>query len=71
MSWPCGFEFTNKFIGQQTHEPRADWQVENLEVSSLGSYLNLAIILEIIQKHCKNFYGLDLSKGSVHGREAY
>ncbi|CAL2235789.1 unnamed protein product [Prunus armeniaca] len=26
VSWPCDFEFTSKFIGQQTHEPRADWQ---------------------------------------------
>ncbi|CAL8074462.1 unnamed protein product [Prunus armeniaca] len=43
---------------------------KNLEVLSLGSCLNLAKILAIIQTHCKNFYGLDLSKGSVHGCEA-
>ncbi|CAL8122970.1 unnamed protein product [Prunus armeniaca] len=28
VSWPCDFEFTMRFIGQQTHDPRADWQVE-------------------------------------------
>ncbi|CAL8989635.1 unnamed protein product, partial [Prunus brigantina] len=38
---------------------------KNLEVLSLGSCLNLAKILAIIQTHCKNFYGLDLSKGYV------
>ncbi|BFG40778.1 hypothetical protein CerSpe_270510 [Prunus speciosa] len=43
---------------------------KKLEVLSLGSCLNLAKILAIIQTHCKNFYGLDLSKGYVHGREA-
>ncbi|CAL9006747.1 unnamed protein product [Prunus brigantina] len=43
---------------------------KNLEVLSFGSCLNLAKILAIIQIHCKNFYGLDLSKGSVHGHEA-
>ena len=49
-------------------EPIGKWKT--LEVLSLGSCLNLAKILAIIQTHCKNFYGLDLSKGSVHGREA-
>ncbi|VVA16535.1 PREDICTED: F-box/LRR-repeat [Prunus dulcis] len=43
---------------------------KTLEVLSLGSCLNLAKILAIIQTHCKNFYGLDLSRGCVHGREA-
>ncbi|XP_008232892.1 PREDICTED: F-box protein FBW2-like [Prunus mume] len=43
---------------------------KNLEVLSLGSCLNLAKILAIIQTHCKNFYGLDLSKGFVDEREA-
>ncbi|XP_016647189.1 PREDICTED: F-box/LRR-repeat protein At3g48880-like [Prunus mume] len=43
---------------------------KNLEVLSLGACLNLAQILAIIQTHCKNFYGLDLSKGYVDEHHA-
>ncbi|XP_021811874.1 F-box protein FBW2-like isoform X2 [Prunus avium] len=43
---------------------------KNLEVLSLGSWSNLATILAIIQTHCKNFYGLDLSKGYVDEHHA-
>ncbi|KAL6291983.1 hypothetical protein ACE6H2_000125 [Prunus campanulata] len=43
---------------------------KNLEVLSLGSWSNLAKILAIIQTHCKNFYGLDLSKGYVDEHHA-
>ncbi|CAL2224757.1 unnamed protein product [Prunus armeniaca] len=40
------------------------------EVVSLGSSLNLVIILALIKTHCKNFYGLDLSMTLIHEREA-
>ncbi|CAL8990214.1 unnamed protein product [Prunus brigantina] len=47
VSWPCDFEFTSKFIGQQTHEPRADWQVEkfgDLSKSSVHGRVALSIV---------------------------
>ncbi|ONI26248.1 hypothetical protein PRUPE_1G012600 [Prunus persica] len=40
------------------------------EVVSLGSSLNLVIILALIKTHCKNFYGLDLSMTLLREREA-
>ncbi|CAL8989634.1 unnamed protein product, partial [Prunus brigantina] len=43
---------------------------KNLEVVSLGSSLNLVIILALIKTHCKNFYGLDLSMTLIREREA-
>ncbi|CAL2225484.1 unnamed protein product [Prunus armeniaca] len=47
VSWPCDFKFTSKFIGQQTHEPRADWQVEkfgDLSKSSVHGRVALSIL---------------------------
>ncbi|KAL6275441.1 hypothetical protein ACE6H2_019042 [Prunus campanulata] len=32
-------EFTSKFIGQQTHEPKADWQVEKFGGVIIGFML--------------------------------
>ncbi|CAL8106679.1 unnamed protein product [Prunus armeniaca] len=45
VSWPCDFEFTSKFIGQQTHEPRADWQVENLEICPKALFMGVRHIV--------------------------
>ncbi|XP_034225640.1 uncharacterized protein LOC117635423 [Prunus dulcis] len=39
VSWPCDFEFTRRCIGQQTHEPRADWQVEKFGGVIIGFML--------------------------------
>ncbi|CAL8074210.1 unnamed protein product [Prunus armeniaca] len=39
VSWPCDFEFTRRFIGQQTHDPRADWQVEKFGGVIIGFML--------------------------------
>ncbi|XP_020411212.1 F-box protein FBW2 [Prunus persica] len=43
---------------------------KNLEVVSLGSSLNLVIILALIKTHCKNIYGLDLAMTLIREREA-
>ncbi|CAL8104536.1 unnamed protein product [Prunus armeniaca] len=45
VSWPCDFEFTSKCIGQQTHEPRVDWQVENLEICPKALFMGVSHIV--------------------------
>ncbi|BBH04620.1 F-BOX WITH WD-40 2 [Prunus dulcis] len=70
VSWPCDFEFTRRFIGQQTREPRADWQVENFGGVIIGFMLKFGENTCNYTNTLQEFYGLDLSRGCVHGREA-
>ncbi|CAL8121701.1 unnamed protein product [Prunus armeniaca] len=65
VSSPCDIEFTSKFIGQQTHEPRADWQVEKFGDLSKGTIHGRAALS--IVKLVPNIKYLNLKGAKVNG----